>query len=152
MEVMNLSPKLRQHSFCRLRNPARETVSCTNSLRWRKKNFRFSLLLNFCNLNSKLHCQAFQKSNGRIGSIPKLSCNRPSRKEQVFCVCFSDAFGDLEKSKSFAFASLTPLALGVWGFSARQLPLARRSGGHGKPSCFPCFSVKTERLNGSTSI
>jgi hypothetical protein len=67
------------------------------------------LLPNFCNLNSKLHCQAFQKSNGSIGSIPKLSCNGPSGKEQVF-----------------ASASLTPLTLGVWGFPARQLPLARR--------------------------
>ena len=46
----------------------------------------------FCNPNSKLHCQAFQTLNTSIGSIPKLSCNGPSGKEQVFCVCFSDAF------------------------------------------------------------
>ena len=67
-----------------------------------------------------------------VGSIPKLSCNGPSGKEQVF-----------------AFASLTPLTLGVWGFPAT---IATSQARHGKPSCFPCFSVKAERLSGSTSI
>ena len=39
----------------------------------------FSWLSNFRNLHSKLHL-AFQKSNS---GIPKLSCNGPSRKEQL---------------------------------------------------------------------
>ena len=71
MEVMNLWPKVRQHSFC-LRNPAPETVSCTEATMC---SF-FSLPPNFCNL---LHCQAFQKSNS---SIPKLS----SRDSSMSCL------------------------------------------------------------------
>ena len=53
MEVMNLSPRVRQHSF---RNPAAfKTVPRTNSLRSDAKTCKGAfvfLLLNFCNLNS----------------------------------------------------------------------------------------------------
>ena len=41
MELMNLLPKVRQHCWS-LRNPAPETISCTNSLSWRKKAFVLS--------------------------------------------------------------------------------------------------------------
>ena len=42
MELMNLSPKVRQHCWS-WRNPAPETISCTNSLSWRKKAFVLSV-------------------------------------------------------------------------------------------------------------
>ena len=81
MEVMNLSHKVRQHSF---RNPAPDKiVPRTNSLCWCKNALVFFLLLNFCNLHSKLHCPAFQhQTNVAFPNFPAMGNFRQSRKEQ----------------------------------------------------------------------
>ena len=77
MEAMNLLPKVRQHSFYRLRNLARDTEICVRFLCCCRT---FAICIN---LHSMLHWHSFPKSHGNIPNFPVMGRHGPSRNEQL---------------------------------------------------------------------